>query len=418
MSPSARHEHTPRWLPYVAFGAACLFFGYAFVLRVSPSVMVRELMREFAVGAGALGNLSGAYLFVYAGLQIPVGVLLDRYGVRRLMSVAALATGLGALLFASAHALGMAYAGRVLIGGAAAFSWPGMLLVAHQWFPARFALLGGIGQAVGMAGAAAGQAPLAAAVAAHGWRATMAALAAAGLLLAAGLWLCVRDRQHPGSRDHGLYTRLLRVLGNGQTWLAAFFGLAMASPILSFGGLWGVPYLTSAYGLGRTSAAALVSLVFVGAGLMAPLVGFVSDRMGRRKPSMYAGGVLCTLAMTGVLWPGELALPVLGVLLFLVGAGGCTLVLAFAAGRENNSPATAGAAIGVVNTVLTGGGALFQPLIGALLDLAWNGASAGGVPVYTPHAYRLAISVLPAVSAAGTLALSRLAETGHRRRGG
>ena len=145
-----------------------LFFGYGFLLRVSPSVMVEELMREFSVGAAVLGNLSAIYLYVYAGIQIPVGVLLDRFGPRRLMSAAALVAGAGAWLFASAGDLGTAYAGRFLIGLGCAFSWPGMLAIIYQWYPQRFALLAGLGQSVGMLGAVFGQAPLAAAVASQG----------------------------------------------------------------------------------------------------------------------------------------------------------------------------------------------------------------------------------------------------------
>jgi MFS family permease len=134
----------PRLLPLFAWTTASLFFFYAWIMRVAPSVMVEELMREFAVGAGVLGNLSAAYFYGYAGMQIPVGLMLDRFGPRRLITIAALACAGGCVLFATGTTLATVTAGRFVIGAAAAFSLVGSMVVAGQWFsPARFALLSG-----------------------------------------------------------------------------------------------------------------------------------------------------------------------------------------------------------------------------------------------------------------------------------
>src|SRR5262245_28998450 len=103
-------------LALLAWFSAAAFFFYAWVLRVAPSVMVEELMRDFAVGAGVLGHLSAAYFYGYAGMQIPVGVLLDRFGPRRLVTAAAIVCGSGCVLFASSDTLATATAGRFLIG--------------------------------------------------------------------------------------------------------------------------------------------------------------------------------------------------------------------------------------------------------------------------------------------------------------
>src|SRR4030081_241251 len=115
-------QAAPRLLPVLGWMTAALFFGYAWVLRVAPSVMVEELMRDFSVGAAVLGNLSAAYFYGYAGMQIPVGILLDRFGPRRLITIAALCCAGGCALFASGTTLGVVTAGRFLIGASAAFS--------------------------------------------------------------------------------------------------------------------------------------------------------------------------------------------------------------------------------------------------------------------------------------------------------
>src|SRR4051812_29652465 len=116
-----------------AWTVASLFFLYAFVHRVSPSVMVEELMRDFAVGAAVLGNLSAFYFYTYAGLQIPVGLLMDRIGPRRLTTAAALLCAVGSLLFAVSDTVALASFGRALIGAGAGFSFVGALAVATQW---------------------------------------------------------------------------------------------------------------------------------------------------------------------------------------------------------------------------------------------------------------------------------------------
>ena len=135
-APTAKQD-APRLLPLLGWLTAALFFVYAWVLRVAPSVMVEELMRDFAVGAAVLGNLSAAYFYGYAGMQIPVGVLLDRFGPRRLITVSTLLCAGGCVLFATGDTLATVTAGRFLIGASAAFSLVGAMAVAGQWFSAR-----------------------------------------------------------------------------------------------------------------------------------------------------------------------------------------------------------------------------------------------------------------------------------------
>ena len=127
----------------IAFALGTLFFGYAFIQRVSPSVMTSELMRDFSVGGAALGSLSAFYFYAYASIQLPVGMLTDRYGPRKLMSFAAGFCALASLGFALSDSLLTASIGRALIGGTVAFGFVGTLAIAGYWFkPAQYAMLG------------------------------------------------------------------------------------------------------------------------------------------------------------------------------------------------------------------------------------------------------------------------------------
>jgi MFS family permease len=409
---TTRDETRARLLPLLAWATASLFFFYAWIMRVAPSVMVEELMREFAVGAGVLGNLSAAYFYGYAGMQIPVGLLLDRFGPRRLITVAALCCAGGCVLFATGTTLTTVIAGRFLIGAAAAFSLVGSMAVAGQWFPAaRFALLSGLAMAMGMAGGVFGQAPLRLAVEASDWRQVNLTLALGGLAIALSAWLTVRDRWRGSGGIGGVLYNFGTVIRHRQTWLIACAGLGTSGPLLGFAGLWGVPFLQVASGLSRTEAAALTSLLFVGWGVGAPLFGWLSDQIGRRRPVMMVGLLLETVSLAALVYMVGLATTTLAVLCFLTGFFGSTQIVCFALARENHPSRLSATGIGFVNGMVTGAGALFQPLMGSLLDLAWKGEMVQGARVYDLAAYYLAFSSLLLCGLAGLICLLAVRET-------
>jgi MFS family permease len=405
-------------LALFGWATGALFFFYAWIMRVAPSVMIDELMRDFAVGAAAIGHVSAFYFYGYAGMQIPVGVLMDRFGPRRLMTVAAAGCAVGCVMFALAPALWALSLGRFVIGATAAFSLVGAMTVAGQWFPARrFALLSGLAMMLGMAGGVFGQAPLRLLVERFDWQRASLVLAGGGVLLALAAIATVRDKLRAADGLRQVMAGMVQVGRNRQTWLIAIAGLGSAGPLLGFAALWGVPFLALTQGLDRPAAAGVTSMVFIGWGVGAPVVGWLSDRIHRRKLPFAAGLMLSALAMAGLAWAPGLPLWAVSALCFLCGFGGSGQILGFAAVRELNPPAAAGAAIGVVNAVVTGAGALFQPLLGWLLDLAWTGEVADGVRVYSVAAYSTAFSVLVAAAVVGIACILLMRETGCRQIG-
>ena len=405
-------EHFSRLLPLLGWLTAAAFFFYAWVLRVAPSVMVEELMRDFAVGAALLGHLSAAYFYGYAGMQIPVGLLLDRFGPRRLITIATFVCAGGCVLFAVGGSLGVVTAGRFLIGASAAFSLVGAMAVAGHWFPAnRFAVLSGGAMAMGMAGGVFGQAPLRLAVEAWDWRTANLLLAAGGVALAVAAWATVRDRRRGAGGVANALAGLGIVVRHRQTWLIALTGLGTSAPLLGFASLWGVPFLETAYALPRTHAATLTSMLFIGWGVGAPLFGWFSDRIGRRKAPLLAGLALETLALAALVYVPGLSVPAVAGLCFLVGFLGSAQIVVFALAKENHRPELSGTAIGFVNAMVTGAGALFQPLVGLLLDLAWTGEIVLGAPVYQTETYRLALASLIVCGLVGLLCLLPVRET-------
>jgi predicted MFS family arabinose efflux permease len=402
---------------WIVWSVGVLFYVEDFLIRVSPSVMVGELMRDFGMTAAGLGGLSAWYLYAYGIAQVPVGLVLDRFGPRRLLSGAALATAVGCALFALAPGIGVARFGRLLSGLGGAASFLGSLKLAQLLLPAdRYAVIAGGTMGIGIFAAMLLQPSLAVLVQHVGWRPGMADLSAAGLMVAGILWLLV-----PGSRaarqDRAQATGsvLRRALFSPQVWMLALVDTAMAGPMLAWGGLWSVPYVMQSHSLTRTAAVEVTAVLLVGWGFGGPLVGWISDWLGCRKGPL-AGSVAaaCALWLTLALLP-RLPLAALILIYAAIGLASGGMLVGFALARDL-SPASAATAGGVMNTLMTLAGAGLQPLIGWILDLRWQGAMAAGVRLYPAAAYGDAVLVFVGLQAAAFAVATRLDE-GRRNSG-
>jgi MFS family permease len=401
---------------------SALFFFYAFFQRVAPSVMVEDLMRDFAVGAAVLGNLSAFYFYAYASMQLPVGMAVDAWGARRVLTVAAVACGVGSLIFATADSLWAAYLGRLLVGGGAAFGFVGNLKLATTWFPPRrFALISGLTMMVGMMGGIGGQAPLAALVDGIGWRPTMTGAAVFILVLAPTIWFVVRRdaptdsaaQPLPAANDAraGILTGLGHTLRTPQILIVGLFGICMAATMLAFGALWSVPYLMTAHDLSRPEAAASVSIMLVGWAIGAPGAGWASDHFGRRRRPLAIAAVVALASFIVMIYVPGVPLWAVQIFFFVNGAASGATTVAFAVVRENIDERWSGSALAFINMSFTASGALFQPFVGWLLDLNWDGRVVADARVYSTAAYDNALSTFVVLGVVALVALMFVRET-------
>ena len=190
--------------------------------------------------------------------------------------------------------------------------------------------------------------------------------------------------------------------------------LCTLTTLLAFGGLWAVPFFMTPYGLDRAAAAILASLLFIGWGVGAPLLGWISDRIGRRRPILIVCSLLLTFQLLAALYASVLPFGILSALLLGIGFAGSAMGLTFAGGRACNQAAHAGAALGIVNTAVMASGAAFQPLIGLFLDLGWDGRMAAGARLYSAADYRAALAVLPIVTGLAVLVALAVKEPSPR----
>lgn len=404
-------------LPWVMWSLGALFYCYEFCLQVSPSVMTNEIMRAFSVSASELGNLSAFYLYAYTIMQIPIGILLDRFGPRRLLTFATICCALGSLMFGTAHVFAIAATGRFLIGIGSAFAAVSCMHLAATWLPLnRFALMTGVMLTIGMLGAVGGEAPLSMLSNKLGWRETLILFGILGVVLSLIIWTVVRDKpfpfkSHDGGKYQGFLAGIKHVLANKQIWITSIYGGLMYLPTPAFAGLWGVPFLATFYQLPRTTAAFFISFIFIGWAVGSPLFGWISDRIGKRRPPMMIGSVGALISILAILYIPNLPLTFMGILLFAFGFFSSGFLPAFSVAREINPPETNATALGFVNTLNSLGAALAQPFIGLLLDMGWNGATVDGVRQYSVADYHNALITLPICIGISLLILPFVRET-------
>lgn len=410
----------PAALAWLVWGLGALLYLIAYYHRVAPAVITRELSIDFGLSGAALGNLSAFYFYSYVAVQIPTGLLADRWGPRRLLALGAALTAAGTLLFALAPAAGWAEAGRFVIGAAAGVAFVSMLKLASHWMHARqFALASGVALFVGVMGATMAGAPLRALVDAFGWRPVMGASALFTAAVAVAIWVVVRD--DPSERGYGSFSprhddavhasiaAQLREVGRHRiAWLMVIMPGGIAAIILTFPGLWGVPFLVTQYGFTPREAATTCSAMLVSWALACVAAGPLSERLGRRKP-LYAGGLAAMLALWSVVVfvPGLPRAALLAVLVAVSIASG-TFILTFALAKESVPAHLGGSISGIANMGVMLGGMLMQPLVGYVLDLHWRGRIDNGVRVYDFDAYRWAFALVLAWGVASLAMIAAL----------
>lgn len=418
MDASARY----RRLRLVAYALGSVAFILAFFHRVAPGAIAADLRAAFDASSTTLGFIAAFYFYPYAAMQLPSGVLADSVGPRRLFTAGSLVAGVGSLLFAFAPSVGWLLAGRALVGLGVAVAFISVLKLIASWFSEReFGTWVGVLMLLGNFGAILAAYPLAWVTQYVSWRAVFGVAGGVSLATALCIWLWVRDdprdaglpsartlegKEESGRAHTGWWDGLARVAANRDTWPGFFMHLGMIGSYLTFSGLWAVPYLTDALGHTRTSATLHVTVMILGFAFGSFAVGTISDRMGRRLPLLRALSLLYLLSWLPWVLGWQLPVVVSIAAFTLMGVGIAGATLAWALAKELNPPALSGTATSLVNTGGFLGTALFQPLVGWVLDRSGSAVALDG--------YRSAAAVLAVIALFGVLAAFRIRETGCR----
>lgn len=396
---------------------AAIFYFYEFWLQVSPGVMAPDIMQHYGVSGSELAFIATFYFIGYAGMQLPAGMLFDKFGPRKLLCVATLCCAVGTLIFATASHFQWLLLARFITGLGSSFAFLGALVLAANWFPPRrFAMLNGATVTLGMFGAIFGEKPLALMVNALGWQKSMLYLGIAGFALALVLFLVIRDRpkgmreQHKPVNGKELLSSLWYIIKHPKSWLVALYGALMYGPTPAFA-FWGVYFMMLAHHLARTDAAELISLIFFGWAIGAPILGAFSDKVGKRKTPMLISAIGGILFILPVIYSPISNKWLLGSSMFIFGFFSSGFLPSYALIREIHSRHICGTVMGFMNTLNNIGGALLPPAIGLVLDHYWQGQTLNNLRIYPIADYHLALTILPVCMIVALLLLPFLPET-------
>ncbi|MCK5541728.1 MAG: MFS transporter [Desulfobacterales bacterium] len=392
----------PMGLAWLIWGLGALFYLAGFFQRVAPGVMTQELMQDFNISASGLGHLSALYFYSYVAMQIPTGILVDTLGPRKLLTAGCIVAGIGTILFALSPGFFWAGLGRLLIGGSVAVAFVGLLKLSSSWFPKKFyAFVAGNALSIGLIGAITAGPPLRFFMDTFNWRGVIFVTGLMTLVLGGLIWFVVRDwpqeRGYPGFAKkipqsdplsfRSIWQSLFNVLKYRNTWLLFFIPGGIVGATLTFSGLWGVPYLISHHQLSPTKAATLTSCLLIGWAMGAPVFGWLSDRMGKRKPLYIVGSLVMALGWSLILFQESLSFYQLFVALWVTGFFSGCMIVSFAFVAESVPQSLSGTVSGLTNMGVMMGPMLLQPVVGLILDSNWTGQVANGVRLYSLDAY-------------------------------
>ncbi len=395
-----------RWLIFLILNAAYFFVYFH---RISTGVLAPHLMEAFQASGASLGGMSSAYFYPYALSQPVVGILTDRFGARKVVTVCTFVEFLGALIFALAPTLLIASLGRGLIGLGAAGVFVPALKIFLPWFgPQSFGRMNAILLAVGNLGAIMAATPLAWFIQKAGWRSSFFIISGILFLVAFLSRAYLQDTppgysppsDAPKQAESPTPARFRDILKTPFFWVMAALFFAYGGPFSTFQGLWGYPYLIDVFGYSRLEAGNLIMVIALGVIAGGPVLGYLTDKTfaGKKRQFLTACMVIQVLNWVLIVFvsPG-FASWALGLVFFIMGmmlAG--TLAVVWAIVREESPPERMGTAMGLLNPAPFLGVAGFQPLTGYLMDRV--GKIGGAFPV---EAYRDAFTLcLISISAA------------------
>lgn len=410
-----------RWL---AFVIVALAYVLSFFHRFAPATIAIDLQQDFQASSAELGGLAAMYFYVYMVMQIPTGILADTLGPRRVVAIGGVIAGVGSLLFGMSDTLALASVGRLLVGLGVSVTFICLLKLNAVWFHGRhFATMTGATVLIGNLGSLLAAAPMAWALGFVTWRTVFVVVGIFSFLMAALAWWLVHDHPgkaglpsmreldgktaHPPHVGHW-YEGLLIVLKNRATWPGLWVNTGLAGTLFAFAGLWAVPFLHDVYGMDRATATGHTTLMLAGFALGGFLIGMISDRLGRRKPVMFAAALLYCLCWLPLLFGMTMSSLLSHTLFFVMGLFVSSFTLSWACAKEVNPHALSGMATSVVNIGAFLGGAILQPLVGWAIDRAHasHGTAAMGLAEY-----QVGIAIMFVFALMGLLAILFVRET-------
>lgn len=405
-------------MAWVVCLSAGLFFFYEFFQLNLFDVINQPLRDEFHLDAAALSWMSSTYLWANILFLLPAGLILDRYSTRMVILIAMSICVLSTIGFALTHSFVLACIYHFLSGIGNAFCFLSCVVLVSRWFPPqRQAFVIGCVVTMAFLGGMMAHTPLAYLNEHFGWRNALLIDGGIGIVLV--LWILMVVKDKPDEQD-SLFAQekpvlaFLPALLNKQNWLAGLYTSCLNLPILVLAALWGTSYLQVVFQQSPLAASNIVSLIFFGSMLGCPLMGWLSDHFGRRKPFMLWGAIAASLTLFPLFWGVALSETSLSLLFFALGFFTSTQVISYPLIAESNAAQQTGTATGIASMIIMGGGGIGQIIFGWLMAY-----KAGMVSEHYRLAdFQFAMLLFPASIFIGFLAAIFVRETFCKRKQG
>jgi MFS family permease len=401
------------FMAWIVCLSAGLFFLYEFFQLNIFDVINQPLREDFNINATQLSWMSSAYLWADILFLLPAGIILDRFSIRTVILTAMLVCVIGTAGFAITNSFALAFFFHFLSGIGNAFCFLACIVLVSHWFPPRKQALV-IGSLVTMAfiGGMMAHTPFAYLYELLGWRRALLINAAVGAVLLLWIYIIVQDKPEDSppriknSQDQVL-TSFIKALSNPQNWLAGIYTSLLNLPIMVLCALWGASYLQEVHHLSDIAASNVVSLIFMGSIIGCPLVGWLSDSHGRRKPIMIFGAIATLLSVIPLFMPIVLSQMTLSILFFALGFFTSTQVISYPLIAESNQNQNTGASTAIASVLIMGGAGVGQVLFGWLMTF-----HAGiSISKYSAADFQFALWMFPIAALAALIAVLMARET-------
>lgn len=390
---------------YTIWFTGVSFLLFQFFLQLSSGVIITALNAELKLSSLAVGMLASAFYYVYTAMQIPVGLLFDRYCSRNLLALNVFFCALGCFIFSLSHCFLALFLGRFLMGAAASFAFIGLSHLLRRYFTLReFPFMMGLSETLGFSMTVLAMISMSSLLNIWGWRGFIQAAGCTGLLITA---LCLRYIPKEPKKialKTEVFSELRSLLLNKAAWINGFFVGLVFSVITVFGALWAVPFVQLKIACTLNQATIISTMLLLGAGLSCPLFGKLSTFFSQRKPLMHASCFSTLLLLLTILFQPMQNAFYLGFLMFATGLCCGSYLLSYTIANELTPPQARSTATGFTNTLAMITAPLFQPLIGFFLDISKTGTT------LTLENYQFALLVVPLAVLLGNLLVFFLPE--------
>lgn len=378
---------------YIVWIIASIFYAYQYILRVMPNIMLDDIMQQFQINAATFGQFSGIYYIGYSLMHLPIGIMLDRFGPKRVMSICILLSVIGLLPLIFADHWLYPIAGRLLIGMGSSAAILGVFKIVRMTFAeAHFQRMLSFSVTIGLIGAIYGGGPVSYMRETLGYQAVIEIIALAGVLLAAATWWIVPELKNDQPTKVG--SDIWEVMTNWKVMASCFFAGLMVGPLEGFADVWGTAFLKQVYGFDASLAASLPSMIYIGMCFGAPVLSIVAEKTKSSLATIIGAGIVMAACFAFML-TSILSATLLSMCFVLIGVCCSYQILAIYQASTYVKEQVAGLTTAVANMVIMIFGYGFHTAIGSTIN-AMGGAT-------HPQALVYGIAVVPAALVAGTV---------------